>query len=84
MTIYINRTWTSRSYECTNVRFQVTDGAPRDLSTGRIDLENWVALSSHEQDEAADYAELGSNYLAEVYNVEPIGGFEGHCFFGHM
>lgn len=84
MTIYRNKNWTARNYECTNVRFQVTDGAPRNLGTGQIDRDNWVALDASEQQEAADYAELGSNYLAEVYNVEPLSGFEGHRFFGHM
>lgn len=84
MTIYRNKNWTTRNYECTNVRFQITDAAPRNLATGQIDADNWVALSDADQQEAADYAELGSNYLAEVFGVEPLSGFGGHRFYGHM
>lgn len=84
MAIYRSKNWTARNYECTNVRFQITEGAPRNLTTGAVDAENWVALDGVEQQEAADYTELGADYLAEVYNVEPLSGFEGHRFYGHM
>lgn len=83
MTIYVNTAWTARDYETTNVRFQITDELPRNMN-GTINLENWKPLTAAEHTEAAVWEEFGSDYLREVYSVEPLGGFAGHRFYGHM
>lgn len=84
MTIYRNKNWTARNYDCTNVRFQITDEQPRNLSNGQVDLDNWEPLNEAEHDEADMCAELGIEYLASEYGVEPLGGFVAHRFWGHL
>ncbi len=83
MTIYINTAWTTRDYETTNVRFQITDELPRNMN-GTVNLENWKPLSAEAHEEAALFAELGGDYLAQTYAVEQLGGFLGHRFYGHL
>jgi len=82
MTIYINTAWTARDYEATNVRFQITDELPRNMS-GTVNLENWKPLDTEAQEDAKLFAELGCDYLAQTYKVEQLGGFAGHTFYGH-
>jgi len=83
MTIYINTAWTARDYEVTNVRFQITDELPRNMS-GKINLENWKPMGNEAEEEFTLHADLGGNYLIQTYNVEYIGGFAGHTFYGHL
>lgn len=83
MTIYVNTAWTARDYETTNVRFQITDELPRNMN-GTINTEDWKPLADAEQTEASAWDELGCDYLASTYSVEPLGGFAGHRFYGHL
>ncbi len=81
MTTYINKNWTKRNYECTNVVMQITDQAPRDYN-GKEDTDgHWVEVDASE---VADIETLCGCTFAEFKGFEKIGGFGAHSFFGYM
>lgn len=80
MTIYRNKNWTARDYECVNIVFQsAPDGAPRNYTTGQIDNENWIPV---DMQEVFDCAELGIDWLA-AQGVMKLCGFGNNQFFGY-
>ena len=68
MTIYRNANWTRRNYDCTNVVFQIV---PEGREPHRMNGQK---------------APAGEWVKAEAIpgNMESLGGFAGHSFFGFM
>lgn len=72
--IYINKNFTRRNYDCTNVVIQHVAECeqPRNFGTGDVDVENWI-----EYDAKRDT-------LANLETMMKIGGINGNEFFGYM
>jgi hypothetical protein len=81
MKTYINKTWTARNYECTNVIVQITDAAPRNFNGSEDVAGNWVEVDAQE---VADIAELTGMNLAEYRGFDKIGGFGNYSFYGYL
>ena len=81
MQTFINKNFTKRNYECTNVIMQTVAGAPRNYNGSEDVAGNWVEVDA---EEVADIAELTGLSLPEYRGFDKIGGFGGHSFFGYM
>jgi len=81
MATYINKAWTERDYEITNVIMQTCDGAPRNMNGSDDAAGNWIEVDAQE---VSDMAELTGMGYAEYRGFATLGGFADHRFYGYI
>jgi hypothetical protein len=80
MQTYINKNFTTRNYDCTNVVMQVTDKAPINFN-GTADDGRWVLVDALEVSQTE--ALCGASYPM-TKGLSPIGSIAGRNFYGHL